>query len=145
VSVKIRLLRVGRKKIPCYRIVVMDSRKRRDGAYLEQLGVYHPKEVPARVEVKEDRAMHWLSVGALPSDTVRSLLSSAGVMTRFDLSKRGAKHEEIEAAVAKVKEAAASRVSRKLRASSKKKDAAPIEETPAETVAPKATPEAEKK
>jgi small subunit ribosomal protein S16 len=117
-------MRVGRKKIPCYRVVVMDSRKRRDGAYLEQLGVYHPNEKPARVEIKDDRTLYWLSVGALPTDTVRSLLSAKGIMTRFDLTKRGAKSEEIEAAVSRVKDSAKNREARRSTAAVGKKQAA---------------------
>ena len=120
-------MRVGRKKIPCYRVVVMDSRKRRDGAYLEQLGVYHPNEKPARVEIKDDRTLYWLSVGALPTDTVRSLLSAQGIMTRFDLTKRGAKSEQVEAAVSKVKESAKNREARRAAAVGVKKKAASTE------------------
>jgi small subunit ribosomal protein S16 len=131
VSVKIRLLRVGRKKIPCYRVVVMDSRKRRDGAYLEQLGVYHPNEKPARVEIKDERTLYWLSVGALPSDTVRSLLSAQGIMTRFDLTKRGSNSEQIETAVSKVKESAKIREARRSTAAAGKKQAA-VKEAAAE-------------
>jgi small subunit ribosomal protein S16 len=117
-------MRVGRKKIPCYRVIVMDSRKRRDGAYLEQLGVYHPNEKPARVEIKDDRTLYWLSVGALPSDTVRSLLSAQGIMTRFDLTKRRSNPEQIETAVSKVKESAKIRETRRSTAAAGKKQAA---------------------
>ena len=132
-SVRIRLLRVGRKKIPCYRVVVMDSRKRRDGAYLEQLGVYHPNEKPARVEIKDDRTMYWLSVGAQPSDTVRSLLSRQGIMTRFDLSKRGIDSAKIEESVTKVKETANARENRRLSTVASKKQQSPsTEKTAAE-------------
>ncbi|RQV98334.1 30S ribosomal protein S16 [bacterium] len=127
-SVRIRLLRVGRKKIPCYRVVVMDSRKRRDGAYLEQLGVYHPNETPARVEIKDDRTMYWLSVGASPSDTVRSLLSKAGIMTRFDLSKRGVDSAKIEEEVTKVKETVKARENRRLSTAASKKKQSPVPE-----------------
>jgi small subunit ribosomal protein S16 len=91
VSVRIRLTRAGRKKVPHYRIVVMDSRNRRDGAYLDHLGVYHPNQQPAQFEVNEAKALHWLSQGAIPSETVRSLLSQRGIMLRFDLSRRCAK------------------------------------------------------
>ena len=112
-SVRIRLLRVGRKKIPCYRIIVADSRKRRDGAYLEQVGLYHPNERPARVEIKEDRALHWLSVGAQPSDTVRSLLSAEGIMARHDLEARGTAAAKIDEVIQGVKAAATARVQRR--------------------------------
>ena len=78
--VRIRLRRVGRKKQPFYRIVVADSRSPRDGRFIEVIGHYNPRQNPAALEVKTDRANHWLDVGALPSDTVRSLLRRAGVL-----------------------------------------------------------------
>jgi small subunit ribosomal protein S16 len=125
VSVKIRLTRAGRKKRPFYRIVVMDSRHRRDGAYIEHLGVYHPNQQPAHVEIKEDKAMAWLMDGAIPSDTVRSLFSRRGLMLRFDLKKRGATHEKIEEAIAKWTEEAKAREAREAaKPKRKKKDAA---------------------
>jgi small subunit ribosomal protein S16 len=106
-------MRAGRKKKPCFRIVVMDSRKRRDGAYLEQLGMYHPDVRPAPViEVNEDRALYWLGVGAQPSDTVRNLFSHRGLMIRFDLQKRGTPEDKIATAVEKVKNAAKAREQR---------------------------------
>lgn len=114
----------------------MDSRKRRDGAYLEQLGVYHPNENPARVEIKDDRAMYWLSVGASPSDTVRSLLSRAGIMTRFDLKKRGVDSAKIEEEVNKVKETAKARENRRLSTvASAKKQSPETKKTAAEVTA----------
>jgi small subunit ribosomal protein S16 len=128
-------MRVGRKKIPCYRVVVMDSRKRRDGSYLEQLGLYQPNETPVRVEIKDDRAMYWLSVGAIPSDTVRSLLSREGIMTRFDLTKRGADSAKVEAEVVKTKESAKARENRRLSTAASSKKQTPAKEKPAEEVA----------
>ncbi len=106
-SVRIRLTRVGRKKVPHYRIVVMDSRNRRDGAYLEQIGVYHPNLQPAEFEISTDKAIHWLSLGAQPSDTVRSLLSQRGILLHFDLLKRQTPPEKIAEAVSKWREDAA--------------------------------------
>ena len=103
-SVKIRLTRAGRKKHPFYRIVVMDSRHRRDGAYIEQLGLYHPNHQPAHVLLKEERALEWLMQGAEPSDTVRSLLSRQGIMLKFDLTKRGNSQDKINDALAKWQE-----------------------------------------
>jgi len=80
VALKIRLTRVGTKKKPFYRIVAMDSRKKRDGAYLENLGIYHPlKEDENQVEIKEDRIKHWLNYGAKPSHTVKVLLNKKGI------------------------------------------------------------------
>ncbi|MGO8694070.1 MAG: 30S ribosomal protein S16 [Rectinemataceae bacterium] len=79
-SVKIRLKRFGAKMRPFYRIVVMDSRKPRDGRTLEEIGTYHPIEVEAKqLIIDEERAKDWLSKGALPSDTVRGLLNKKGI------------------------------------------------------------------
>lgn len=75
-SVRIRLKRFGTKKRPYYRIVVMDSRKPRDGRTIEEVGFYHPIEVEEKqVKIKEDRIRDWLNKGAQPSDTVRRLLN----------------------------------------------------------------------
>ncbi|MCV0381968.1 MAG: 30S ribosomal protein S16 [Erythrobacter sp.] len=84
-SVSIRLSRGGAKKRPYYRIVVADSRASRDGKYLEQIGTYNPmlpKDSGERVKLNEDRARHWLSVGAQPSDRVARFLDAAGVKER---------------------------------------------------------------
>jgi len=80
-AVVIRMKRTGRRNRPCYRISVADSRKPRDGRTLETLGLYDPvsRNVEAQSTLKVDRARHWLSVGALPSDTVRSLFRAKGV------------------------------------------------------------------
>jgi small subunit ribosomal protein S16 len=79
-AVRIRLRRVGRKKQPHYRIVVADSTSPRDGRFVEIIGHYHPRQAENSLEVQTDRANHWLDAGALPSDTVRSLLRRAGVL-----------------------------------------------------------------
>ena len=77
-AVKIRLLRMGKIRNPQYRIVVADSRTKRDGRAIEFVGLYHPKEDPSRIEVNSDRVQHWLSVGAQPSEAVRAILSKTG-------------------------------------------------------------------
>lgn len=87
-AVKIRLKRMGAKKKPFYRIVVADSRSPRDGRIIEQVGYYNPLTEPATLEIKEELALKWLSQGAQPSDTVRNLLSKAGVMKKFHESKK---------------------------------------------------------
>jgi small subunit ribosomal protein S16 len=69
-----RLTRIGSKKRPCYRIVVIEKRRARNGRFLEVLGQYNPLSDPAQIEVNEDRARYWLSKGAKPSETVRSIL-----------------------------------------------------------------------
>jgi len=78
-ATRIRLRRVGRKKQPAYRIIVADRDAPRDGRFIETLGHYNPRTEPATIEVNAERARHWLSVGATPSETVRSLLRKAGV------------------------------------------------------------------
>lgn len=95
-SVKLRLTRLGRKKKPFYRIVAIDSRKRRDGAYLDNLGHYNPLNQPPEIVIDETKALDWLKNGAQPSDTVRSLLSKHGIMMKFDLIKKGASPEKIQ-------------------------------------------------
>jgi small subunit ribosomal protein S16 len=79
-AVKIRLRREGRKKTPMYRIVVADSKAPRDGRFIEIVGQYQPRGGENAINLKVDRVEHWLNVGALPTDTVRSLLRRAGVM-----------------------------------------------------------------
>jgi small subunit ribosomal protein S16 len=77
--VKIRLARMGAKKRPIYRIIVADEDFKRDGRFLENLGLYDPKGEPAKVDVKEERVRHWISKGAQTTDTVRTLLKRKGV------------------------------------------------------------------
>ncbi|GAA2380483.1 30S ribosomal protein S16 [Dactylosporangium salmoneum] len=82
-AVKIRLLRMGKIRNPQYRIVVADSRTKRDGRAIEFVGLYHPKEEPSRIEVNSDRVQHWLSVGAQPSEAVQAILSKTGDWQKF--------------------------------------------------------------
>lgn len=72
----ISLMRMGAKKQPFYRIVVKERRGKRDGAYIENLGTYNPMTNPAEVNLKHDRIEHWISVGAQPTDTVKSLIKN---------------------------------------------------------------------
>jgi small subunit ribosomal protein S16 len=83
VAVKIRLLRMGKIRNPQYRIVVADSRTKRDGRAIEYVGLYHPKEEPSRIEVNSARVQHWLSVGAQPSEPVIAILSKTGDWQQF--------------------------------------------------------------
>ena len=82
-AVRIRLLRMGKIRNPQYRIVVADSRTKRDGRAIEYIGIYHPKEEPSLIQVNSDRAQHWLSVGAQPSEPVRAILSKTGDWQKF--------------------------------------------------------------
>ncbi|KIS02679.1 30S ribosomal protein S16 [Paucilactobacillus wasatchensis] len=86
-SVKIRLKRVGSKKRPFYRIVVADSRSPRDGRFIEEVGTYNPLIEPAVVKLEEENIMQWLNNGAQPSDTVRNILSKAGIMKKYHEEK----------------------------------------------------------
>ena len=88
-AVKLRLKRMGSKKKPVYRIVAIDSHTKRDGEYIELVGTYNPLTEPKTVKVDENVALKWLNNGAIPSDTVRNLLSDAGIMKKFHESKRG--------------------------------------------------------
>jgi small subunit ribosomal protein S16 len=83
VAVKIRLLRMGKIRNPQYRIVVADSRTKRDGRAIEFVGVYQPKEDPSVIEVKSERVQYWLSVGAQPSEAVQRLLELTGDWQKF--------------------------------------------------------------
>lgn len=87
--VKIRLKRMGAKKSPFYRIVVADSRTRRDGRDIEIVGTYDPKTTPATVSLKEEAILNWLANGAAPTDTVRNILSANGIMKKFADAKAG--------------------------------------------------------
>jgi len=87
--VKIRLRRVGAKKQPSYRVVVADSHSPRDGRFIETIGFYNPRTEPPTVEVKEDRALYWLSQGAQPTDAVGGLLTRLGTMDRLARYKSG--------------------------------------------------------
>lgn len=88
-SVKIRMRRMGSKRKPFYHIVVADSRMPRDGRFIEEVGYYNPLTNPDEVKLEEDKIFEWLEKGAQPSDTVRSLLSKAGLMTRYHDAKYG--------------------------------------------------------
>ena len=82
-AVKIRLKRMGKIRTPYYRVVVVDSRKKRDGKVIEEIGKYHPKEEPSLIEVTSDRAQYWLGVGAQPSEAVEALLKVTGDWQKF--------------------------------------------------------------
>ena len=88
-AVRIRLRRMGKKKMPFYRVVVADIKSPRDGRFIESIGTYDPHQEPIVINIEEEKALYWLSKGATPSDTVRSLLSKIGVMKRFDEGSDG--------------------------------------------------------
>ena len=82
-ATRIRLRRLGANKRPYYRVVVADQRSPRDGRFIENIGKYHPLEDPSLIEIDEARALHWLRVGAQPSDQVRNLMVKTGIWDKF--------------------------------------------------------------
>ncbi|MCT2008449.1 30S ribosomal protein S16 [Micrococcus lylae] len=82
-AVKIRLKRMGKIRAPYYRVVVMDSRTRRDGRAIEEIGKYHPTEEPSFIQIDSERAQYWLSVGAQPTEQVAALLKVTGDWQKF--------------------------------------------------------------
>lgn len=86
-AVKIRLKRMGKKKQPVYRVVVADSRKARDGSYIDAIGFYDPRQEPSVVELENDKAVDWLSKGAQPTEAARKLLEISGAWTQYKIAK----------------------------------------------------------
>jgi small subunit ribosomal protein S16 len=147
VAVKIRLKRMGKIRTPYYRVVVVDSRKKRDGKVIEQIGKYHPKEEPSLIEVTSDRAQYWLGVGAQPSEAVEALLKVTGDWQKFKglpgtegtLRTKEPKRDKAEIFNEALKEAgselkAEATTAKKATAKKAEKAAAPVEE-PRETPA----------
>ncbi|MFU8850284.1 30S ribosomal protein S16 [Micromonospora sp. SL1-18] len=132
-AVKIRLLRMGKIRNPQYRIVVADSRTKRDGRAIEFVGVYQPKEDPSVIEVRSERVQYWLSVGAQPSEAVQRLLELTGDWQKF----KGLP------APAPLK-VAPERADRKAAYEAEAKAAAGVAETPAKPAKKAAKPEAAK-
>ena len=91
-AVKIRLTRLGDKKAPFYRVVVTDSRKARDGEYIEKLGTFNPLVQPAEIVLNEERAKYWLSTGAQPTETARTILVTKGLLQ--PVAKRAPKSDK---------------------------------------------------
>jgi len=88
-AVRLRLMRMGKKKQPFYRVVVMDQRAPRDGRYIEQIGRYDARQDPSVVEIDNERAVDWLSKGAQPSETVEKLLNISGAMNTMKIQAGG--------------------------------------------------------
>ncbi len=124
--VKIRLRRTGAKKQPTYRVVVTDSHMPRDGRFIEIIGHYNPRTEPTTVQIKEDRVLHWLSMGAQPSETVQNLLKNLGTLERFARLKAG---EDLENLLAEAKNAREQNIEQ---AELSEEVAATSDETPAE-------------
>jgi small subunit ribosomal protein S16 len=91
VAVKLRLMRMGKKKQPTYRIVAADSRSPRDGRFIEIVGTYQPRLNPSIIEIDNAKAVRWLADGAQPTDTVRKLLQISGAWEQFEDRASGGK------------------------------------------------------
>lgn len=87
-AVKIRMKRMGAKKKPFYRLVVADSRSPRDGRIIEQVGYYNPMAEDKTLKIEEEKVLKWLSTGAQPTETVKRLLKSEGIIEKFEASKK---------------------------------------------------------
>ncbi len=128
-SVKIRLTRVGKKKVPMYRVVVADERSPRDGRFIEILGQYQPLENPSMVNFNEERALEWLSKGAQPTETVGKLLKITGIMEKHEatLAPKKAKKVRVSKNASKkkpvAKKAPAKKVATKAKVEETKADA----------------------
>ncbi len=137
-AIALRLSRGGAKKRPYYRIVAADSRKPRDGRYLEQIGTYNPvlpKDDEKRVQLNEDRARYWLGVGAQPSDRVARFLDAAGIRERTarnNPNKAKPGEKATERAEEKAAKAAEAEEAAKAPVEEPKAEEAPVEETKAE-------------
>lgn len=87
--VRLRLMRMGAKKAPFYRVVAADATSPRDGRFIENLGYYNPTKEPQIIDLKEDRVLHWLGTGAKPTETVRSLFKKKGILARLSQAGKG--------------------------------------------------------
>ena len=139
-ATKIRLKRLGKIRAPYYRVVVADSRTKRDGRVIEEIGIYHPTQEPSVIEVKSERAQYWLGVGAQPTEQVAALLKLTGDWGIF-------KGDKNAVSTVKVKEAKVAFVAdEKKKPVLKPKADKPVakEEAPKETAADTAAPEEDK-
>jgi small subunit ribosomal protein S16 len=145
-SVKIRLSRTGRKKKPSYRLVVVDSRRPRDGRIIECVGHYNPLPKNPEIQIEESRILYWMDKGATPSDTVRNLLKMKGVIYRRFLKKKGFDEATVDEKIKKWEVLQIDRERRKAEKPARKKKAEEGATAKAEEQAkPAATPESVKK
>jgi small subunit ribosomal protein S16 len=146
-AVKLRLRRMGKKKQPIYKMVASDSRSPRDGKFLEAVGFYNPLTKPHTLELKEDRILYWLNVGAQPTHTVKSLLRQKGITLKKELISKGFDEEKVKSELEnwqKIKEAGSKKrtekkLSKKAKAKQEAEAAAPAAEEQA--LAEEAKPE----
>ena len=140
-AVKLRLRRMGKKNQPIYKMVATDSRSPRDGKFLEAVGFYNPLTKPHTLDLKEDRIMYWLNVGAQPSHTVKSLLRQKGITLKKELLSKGLDEEKVKSELEnwqKIKEAGSKKktdkkLSRKAKAKQEAQASADVTENQTQT------------
>ena len=161
-ATKIRLKRIGRRNRPFYRLIVIDSRKKRDGAAIEQVGWFNPIAKENSYEINDERILHWLGEGAIPSDAVKKIMKQEGLSLRWHLMQQGTEEKEIEKEMkkwemnrenvladrdakklAKKNEASQSSNSEEKPAEEATAEEAPAEETPAEEALAEEAPKEE--
>ncbi len=140
-AVKLRLKRMGKKRQPIYKVVAADVRSPRDGRFIEAIGLYNPKTNPATVQIEEERALYWLSVGAQPTDTVKNLLSREGILLKNELIKQGLSEEEVTAKMDEWYKARAEKIAKNAKSESTKKVEEKVEEKAEEPQAEEKTDE----
>ncbi len=128
-AVKLRLKRMGKKRQPIYKVVAADVRSPRDGRFIEAIGLYNPKTNPATVEIHEERALYWLSVGAQPTDTVKNILSREGILLKNELIKQGLSDEDVAAKMDEWYKARAEKIAKNVKVETEEKK---VEEIKAE-------------
>jgi small subunit ribosomal protein S16 len=138
--VKLRLRRKGRKGYPVYDVVAVDSRRKRDGAYIERLGYFDPNTSPNTVKLDDSRAIYWLNEGAQPTQTIRNILSYEGVLLKRALLFKGLDEDQIAEQISKHKDNALARHER-LKKARKAKKAKPAEEVTEEVESTEETAE----
>lgn len=147
-AVKLRLRRMGKKNQPIYKMVAADSRSPRDGKFLEAVGFYNPLTNPHTLDLKEDRIMYWLNVGAEPTHTVKSLLRQKGITLKKELLSKGLDEEKLKSELEnwqKLKEAGSKkRTDKKLSRKAKAKQEAQASAEVAESQAPAEETKSEK-
>ena len=133
-ATKIRLKRIGRRNRPFYRIIIIDSRKRRDGSAIEQVGWYNPIESNKEKNyvLKEDRILEWLKLGAQVTDPVNKLMKRSGLSYRWHLMKQGLSEKEIDKAVEEWKKERDKVIQDRIKANEAKKEKVKAEKAPAE-------------
>ena len=133
-ATKIRLKRIGRRNRPFYRIIIIDSRKRRDGSAIEQVGWYNPIESNKEKNyvLKEDRILEWLKLGAQVTDPVNKLMKRSGLSYRWHLMKQGLSEKEIDKAVEEWKNERDKVIQDRIKANEAKKEKVKAEKAPAE-------------